>query len=127
MLKIYYRGGCNSSRRAISWIEKYKLNKQKIHINKISRYDLIRLLQYSDKGIQDVVKRPVRSSLKVTKALKNIESLTFNEAVDYILSHPYVLQTPMILQNNNHLIGYNEYEIRKFLPKEYRGNRFHIK
>lgn len=124
MLKIYYRRGCNSSRRALFWIEKYKLDKQKIPVNKLSRNDLIKLLQYSDEGLKDIVKRPARSSVKVTKALEYVESLTFNEAIDYILSHPYIIQTPIILQNKNHLIGYNEYEIRKFIPKHYRKASF---
>ena len=40
-----------------------------------------------------------------------------------VVFHPYVLQTPIIIDGNNYLIGYNEDEIRKFLPKEYRRHR----
>nr|WP_285004996.1 ArsC/Spx/MgsR family protein [Lactococcus garvieae] len=52
-----------------------------------------------------------------------MELLSFNEALDFVLSHPYVLQTPIIIDGKNYLIGYNEDEIRKFLPKEYRRHR----
>ena len=123
MIKIYYRGSCHSSQRAFSWFKKYNLELEKKHINRIDRSDLIKLLHFSDEGLKDIVKRSTKSSLKVSKALKDIESLSFNESIEYIISHPYVLQTPIIIETNNHLIGYHEYEIRKFLPKEYRRCR----
>ncbi len=123
MIKVYYRGSCGSSRRAFSWFEKYNLNVQKQQISKITRNDLVKLLQLSDEGLKDIVKRPGKSSSEVRDALKYMELLSFNEALDFLISHPYVLQTSIIMDKHNHLIGYNEDEIRKFLPKEYRRHR----
>lgn len=123
MIKIYYRGSCHSSQRALAWFEKYHLEILKRQISRISKNDLVKLLQLSDDGLKDIVKHSSRSSSKVRKALNYIEHLSLNEALDYIITHPYVLQTPIILKGNNHLIGYNEDEIRKFLPKEYRRHR----
>ncbi|MDT2620865.1 ArsC/Spx/MgsR family protein [Lactococcus petauri] len=123
MIKIYYRGSCGSSRRAFSWFEKYNIDVQKQQISKMTRDDLFKLLQLSDEGLKDIVKRPGKSSSEVKDALKYMELLSFNEALDFVLSHPCVLQTPIIMDGNNHLIGYNEDEIRKFLPKEYRRHR----
>lgn len=48
MIKVYYRGSCGSSRRAFSWFEKYNLNVQKQQISKMTRNDLVKLLQLSD-------------------------------------------------------------------------------
>lgn len=93
---------------------------QKQLISTIDRNNLLKLLQLSDEGVEDILKRPVKSSVRVNNALKYIESLTFNQAVDYILEHACLLKTPVILEGNNLLVGYNEDEIRKFLPKEYR-------
>ncbi|MDT2528068.1 ArsC/Spx/MgsR family protein [Lactococcus petauri] len=123
MIKVYFRGGCGSSRRAFSWFEKYNINVQKYQISKMTRNNLIKLLQLSDEGLKDIIKRPGKSRSEVRDAITYIELLSFNEALDFILSHPYVFQTPIILEGNNHLIGYNEDEIRKFLPKEYRRHR----
>lgn len=50
--------------------------------------------------------------------------MTLNEALDYLLSNSDLLPTPIIMDGKNFLIGYNENEIRKFLPKELR--RFRI-
>ncbi|MCI3861391.1 ArsC/Spx/MgsR family protein [Lactococcus garvieae] len=123
MIKVYYRGSCGSSRRAFSWFKKYNLGVQKQQICKITRNDLVKLLQLSDEGLKDILKRPGKSSTEVKEALKYMEQLSFNDALNFLLSHPYVLQTPIIMDGQNHLIGYNEDEIRKFLPKEYRRYR----
>ncbi|MFQ6324153.1 ArsC/Spx/MgsR family protein [Lactococcus garvieae] len=124
MIKIYYRGSCGSSRRAISWFEKYNIDVQKQQISKMTRNDLVKLLKHSDEGLIDILKRPGKSSTEVKDALRYMELLSFNEALAFLLSHPYVLQTPIIMDERNHLIGYNVDEIRKFLPKEYRRHNF---
>ncbi|ETD04265.1 hypothetical protein N568_0108755 [Lactococcus garvieae TRF1] len=123
MIKIYFRGGCHSSQRALAWFEKYNLEIQKRQVNRISRDDLLKLLQLSDEGLKDITKRPVKSSAKIKRALDYMETLSFNEALDYILAHPYILQTPIIIKDNNLLIGYSEDEIRRFLPREYRRHQ----
>lgn len=123
MIKVYFRGSCGSSRRAFSWFEKYNINVQKYQISKMTRSDLVKLLQLSDEGLKDIIKRPGKSSSEVRDAITYMELLSFNEALDFVLSHSYVLQTPIIIDGNNYLIGYNEDEIRKFLPKEYRRHR----
>lgn len=124
MIKIYYRGSCGSSRRATSWFEKYNIDVQKQQISKMTRNDLVKLLKHSDEGLIDILKRPGKSSTEVKDALRYMELLSFNEALDFLLSHPYVLQTPIIMNERDHLIGYNVDEIRKFLPKEYRRHNF---
>ncbi|WP_431734211.1 ArsC/Spx/MgsR family protein [Lactococcus garvieae] len=99
------------------------MNVQKNQISKMTRNDLVKLLQLSDKGLKDIIKRPRKSCSEVRDAITYMELLSFNEALDFVLSHPYVLQTPIIIDGKNYLIGYNEDEIRKFLPKEYRRHR----
>ncbi|MFK4881504.1 MULTISPECIES: ArsC/Spx/MgsR family protein [Lactococcus] len=55
-----------------------------------------------------------------------MEYLSFSEALDFLISHPHLFQTPIITNDHTPLIGYNENEIRKFLPKEYRRYRLKI-
>lgn len=123
MIKVYYRGSCDSSRRTFSWFEKYNIDVQKYQISKINRTDLVKLLQLSEEGINDIVKRSGKSSIEVKDALKYMELLSFNYALNFIISHPYILQPPIIMDEHSYLIGYNEDEIRKFLPKEYRRHQ----
>ncbi|MFK4935476.1 ArsC/Spx/MgsR family protein [Lactococcus garvieae] len=120
MIKIYYRPGVTSCQRAISWCEKYGLDVQLERINKITRADLMNLLLNSNEGILDIIKRSGKSSSSVNKAINYMMNLSLAEAIDFILSHTDILQAPIIIENSNHLIGFNEDEIRVFLPKQYR-------
>ena len=120
MIRIYYRASCNSSRRAVAWFEKYGIEVQKYKISELNRKELVKLLSNSDEGILDIVKHSGKISLDVNKAINYMMDMTFNKALDFLLSHTILLQTPIILEENNWLVGYNEDEIRKFLPKEYR-------
>lgn len=124
MIKVYYRGSCGSSKRALAWFDKYNLEVECHQISKMHREDLITLLRFSEEGLKDIVKRPGKSSSEVKKALQYMEHLSFNEALDFLLAHPYLLQTPIIMKEKHHLIGFNEDEIRIFLPKDYRRQHF---
>lgn len=123
MIKIYYRRGCRSSQRVFCWFEKHNIDVQKQQISQITRAELIKLLQHSDDGLKDVVKNPRKANSEVKEALQYMNQLSLNKAIDFILSHSYIMPTPIIIDDNKHFIGYNENEIRIFLPKEYRQNR----
>ena len=124
MIKIYYRMGCGSSRRALAWFQTYGIEVQQQRVDKLTKEDLIKLLSLSDEGTSEVLKCASRSSSNVNKMLNHIMELSFNEALDFILEHPIMLQAPLILDENKHLIGYNDDEIRMFLPKKYRRHNF---
>lgn len=126
MIKLYYRGGCGSSQRALSWFKKYNIDVKQQQINKITADDLLKLLHLSDEGFNEVVKRSGKNGTKIKRALDYIEHLSFNEAVNFLLLHPNILQTPIIINDDNHLIGFNDDEIRKFLPPKYRRHRLQI-
>lgn len=61
------------SRRAFSWFEKYNINVQKYQISKMTRNDLVKLLQLSDEGLKDIIKRPGKSSSEVRDAITYME------------------------------------------------------
>jgi regulatory protein spx len=124
MIKIYYRMGCGSSRRALAWFQTHRIEVRKQRVDKLTKEDLVKLLSLSDEGTSEVLKCASRSSSNVNKMLNHIMELTFNEALDFILEHPIMLQAPLILDEDKHLIGYNEDEIRMFLPKKYRRHNF---
>lgn len=120
MIKIYYRGGCGSSHRALDWFYKYGIEVDKCKLSEITKEDLLKVLSLSDTGMDSIVKRPGKSKTEVQKTLHHISNMTFNDALDFLTVQREVLQTPIILDEKACLVGYNEEEIRKFLPKEYR-------
>ncbi|WP_285013723.1 ArsC/Spx/MgsR family protein [Lactococcus garvieae] len=121
MIKIYYNNSCSSSKSALTWFKNYNIKVQKNKVSTITRDELIKILTLSDNGIEDILKRPKNKNTKTTKAIKLLLDMNFDEAIDFLLANSYVLVTPIILEKGNKvLLGYNEVEIRQFLPKSYR-------
>lgn len=124
MIRIYYKKGCNSTKRALSWFEKYQIKVDMHNINKISKEDIIEILILNDKGIDGIVKNSSRISPKNRIRLNKIRKMNFNECIDYLTMNPKLLQTPIIIGKKKYLIGFDINKIRQFLPKKYRRKEF---
>lgn len=48
------------------------------------------------------------------------EELSTEEFIAYILRHPKILRTPLIFNDKKILVGYNDFEIRQFIPIAHR-------
>lgn len=124
MIFVYYRTNCNSSKRVSSWLEKYNLPVNYLKLTQITKNDLIKLLSLSDTGMKEILRYNTRSNKVIIQKIKTLESLTFNEALDFLLKNKNLLKTPIILDSNKYMVGFQEDNIRQFIPKSYRNNRY---
>jgi|GEM_PF-6214204 ArsC family. len=46
MIKIYYKTNCNSSQKAMSWLDKHELEIEKLSINQLEKKTLKTLKKY---------------------------------------------------------------------------------
>lgn len=120
MIRLYYRERCTSSTKVIQWFKKYRLDFQRKTMGQISREDIITVLASTDKGISDLVKHPSHGSEEDSSKIRLMESMSLNEAIDYLKVNPNLLRSPIIIEKENVLIGYNPEQIRMFLPQAYR-------
>lgn len=120
MICIFYRGSCNSSKKAISWLEQYGVKLEKKRMSQLTPEILIKILSLSDNGFDAVIKRPGRIGHINRKTYALLESMNMGEAIYYLLENLDLLQSPLVLEEDKLMIGFNEDEIRKFLPKRYR-------
>lgn len=89
-------------------------------MGQISREDIITVLASTDKGISDLVKHPSHGSEEDNSKIRLMESMSLNEAIDYLKVNPNLLRSPIIIEKEKVLIGYNPEQIRIFLPQAYR-------
>ena len=120
MIKIYYKTNCNSSQKAMSWLDKHEPEIEKLSINQLEKKDIKEILSLTQEGILSIIKSSTLSSVKIKNTIRHIADMSFNDALNFICHHPYILRTPIIIEKNNLLIGYHEEEIRKFIPRDYR-------
>ena len=77
----------------------------------------MKILSYTENGTEDIIS--TRS--KVFQKLNiDVDDLTIKELIQLISEYPNLLRRPIIMDNKRMQIGFNEDEIRAFLPPDYR-------
>ena len=106
MVEIYTSPSCSSCRKAKKWLDEYgiKYIEKNLFVTKITREDII----------------STRSKAFKENNL-DADEMTINELLDFIVENPSVLRRPIIVDKHRLQVGYNDEEIRCFLPRELRN------
>ena len=81
--------------------------------------ELREFLERSENGTDDIVSR--RSKVFQQSNL-DFDGMSTHELIQFIQKNPAILKRPIIMDENRFLVGYNDDEIRAFIPKEQRTN-----
>lgn len=119
MIQIYTTPSCGSCRKAKKWFKDRNIPyvEKNIFSVKLSKSDIQSILALTENGVSDIIS--TRSKVFMESDL-DIESMTMSELYEFIIENPSVLRRPLILSDENLQIGYNEDDIRVFIPKDLR-------
>jgi len=119
MITIYTTPSCSSCRKAKKWFNDHRIEYREKNIFniKLTRDDIIMMLRNTDNGFDDIIS--TRSKVFQEKNL-DIEDMTMSELTNFIISNPSVLRRPIIIEEKKMQVGYNEDEIRTFIPRRLR-------
>lgn len=119
MIVIYTSPGCASCRKVKSWLKDHKLEyiEKNIFNTLLNEKEIKYLLSRTDNGSDDLISR--RSKI-IRENNIDIESMTLNELVKFIVNNPSVLKRPIIIDDRNMQFGYDDEEIHTFIPQELR-------
>ncbi len=119
MVTIYTTPSCASCRKAKKWFEEYDINYQEINIfnTKLTKADIFRILDKTENGFDDIIS--TRSKIMSENNI-DINSMKMHELLDFIIENPSILRRPIIVDNKRLQVGYNDEEIRTFLPRRIR-------
>ncbi|ETY75116.1 Spx/MgsR family RNA polymerase-binding regulatory protein [Lactiplantibacillus garii] len=118
-VNLYYSTSSKSSRSARAWLvaNNIPFNERDIIANPLDRDELKQILRLTENGFEDIVS--TRS--KAFKALHiDLSDLGFNQLLDLLVEKPQLLKRPIIYDGRRLQIGYNEEDIRAFLPRSVR-------
>ena len=118
-VNLYYSTSSKSSRSARAWLVENNIpfNERDIIANPLDRDELKQILRLTENGFEDIVS--TRS--KAFKALHiDLSDLGFNQLLDLLVEKPQLLKRPIIYDGRRFQIGYNEEDIRAFLPRSVR-------
>lgn len=119
MITLFLSPSCTSCRKARAWLTDHEVEFQEHNIitSPLTPEELRAILSLTENGTEDIIS--TRS--KVFQKLDiDVEELSISELISLIAENPSLLRRPIILDKKRMQIGFNEDEIRAFLPRHYR-------
>ncbi|MGT2846350.1 Spx/MgsR family RNA polymerase-binding regulatory protein [Streptococcus massiliensis] len=119
MITLFLSPSCTSCRKARSWLTDHEVPflEHNIMTSPLSNDELRNILALTENGTDDIIS--VRSKI-FQKLNVDVEDLSVSELLKLIEENPSLLRRPIILDDRRMQIGFNEDEIRAFLPRDYR-------
>ncbi|MBV7504928.1 transcriptional regulator SpxA [Bacillus sp. sid0103] len=119
MVTLYTTPSCGSCRKAKAWLEEYQIDYMERNIlsNPLTVDEIKSILRLTEEGTSEIISTNSKSFKELNI---NIESLPLNELYKLIMEHPKMVRRPIILDEKRLQVGYNEDEIRSFLPRRIR-------
>ncbi|WP_077617315.1 transcriptional regulator SpxA [Bacillus sinesaloumensis] len=119
MVTLYTSPSCTSCRKAKSWLEENQIPYQERNIisDTLSLEEIKEILRMTEDGTDEIIS--TRS--KVFQKLNvNLETMPLQDLYKLIQENPGLLRRPIIIDEKRLQVGYNEDEIRRFLPRKVR-------
>ena len=119
MITLFLSPSCTSCRKARAWLLNHEVPfvVHNIMTSPLSAQELQHILSLTENGTDDIIS--TRSKI-FQKLDLDVESLSISELIKLIEENPSLLRRPIILDAKRMQIGFNEDEIRAFLPRSYR-------
>lgn len=119
MVTLYTSPSCTSCRKAKIWLEEHEIpyRERNITSEPLSIEEIKEILRMTEDGTDEIIS--TRSKI-FQKLNINVESLPLQELYSIIQENPGLLRRPIIIDEKRLQVGYNEDEIRRFLPRRVR-------
>jgi len=119
MVILYTTASCSSCRKAKAWLEEHQIDytEKNIVSNSLTVDELKSILRLTEDGATEIISTRSKTFQELNI---NIEALSLNEFYKLIIEYPQMLRRPIMLDEKRLQVGFNEEEIRKFLPRSVR-------
>jgi regulatory protein spx len=119
MVTLYVSPSCTSCRRAKAWFEENQIpyKERNILSEKLSVDEIKDILRFTEDGTDEIISTKSKTFLMLNV---NIDTMTLRELYILIKENPGLLRKPLILDEKRLQVGFNEEEIRSFLPRKMR-------
>lgn len=119
MIRVYTAPGSRSGRMVVQWLKENNLSfiEKNIFSSDLRINEIRELLERCENGTDDIISK----NNKIIKALKiDLNNMKMEDLINFIKNNPSILKRPIIMDEHHFLVGYNEEEIRIFIPRSQR-------
>ncbi|WP_367297547.1 Spx/MgsR family RNA polymerase-binding regulatory protein [Loigolactobacillus coryniformis] len=119
MIKLFTQTSCNSSRKARQWLRDHDVEFEEQNVGKKAptTAELKHILSLTENGLDDIISTRSRAYPEVAAQLPD---MSFNETLKLLCERTQLLRKPIMVTENKVQIGFNDDEIRKFIPRHIR-------
>jgi len=119
MVTLYTAPSCTSCRKAKAWLEKHEIpyKERNIFSEPLTMEEIKEIFRMTEDGTDEIISTRSKTFQNLNV---NLESLPLQELFKLIQENPGLLRRPIILDEKRLQVGYNDDEIRRFLPRKVR-------
>ncbi len=117
---IYTQSSCSSSRKAIKWLKENNINftEKRITSQPLTLAEFKNILRMTEDGTDEII---ATNSNDFKNLNVDIDQLSIQDLYNLIQQHPRMLRSPILLDEKRIQVGYNEMDIRRFIPRKVRA------
>lgn len=119
MITLYSSASCTSCRKARSWLEEHDIpfTEKNVFTEKITDQELKSILQLTENGTIELISQRSQAFKELNI---DIDDMPLGKVLNLIQQHPGIMRRPILVDDKRLLVGYNEEDIRCFLPRDIR-------
>ena len=119
MVTLYTSPSCTSCRKARSWLKEHDFvfKERNIFSEPLSLNEIKNILRMTEDGTEDIISKRSKAYQKLSVDLND---LSMKDLFKLISKNPGLLRRPIVIDDKRLQVGYNEDEIRRFLPRKVR-------
>ncbi|HGV8421506.1 transcriptional regulator SpxA [Enterococcus faecium] len=119
MLTLYTSPSCTSCRKARAWLQEHQIPfvERNIFSEPLNSSELKAILQMTEDGTEEIIS--TRSKV-FQKLNMDLDDLPLQELFELVQNNPGLLRRPIMIDDKRLQVGFNEDEIRRFLPRDVR-------
>ncbi|GEA97930.1 regulatory protein Spx [Levilactobacillus brevis] len=117
---LYTSPSCTSCRKVRLWFEEHGIayREQNIFSEPLTVNDIKSILRLTEDGTEEIVSKRSRAYQELTV---DLDDLPLRDLYALIQEHPGILRRPIMVDEKRLQVGFNEEEIRRFLPRKVRA------
>ncbi|GEL77154.1 regulatory protein Spx [Tenuibacillus multivorans] len=120
LVTLFTSPSCTSCRKARAWLEDQSIpfKERNIFSDSLTEDEVKEILRMTEDGTDEIIstRSKVFQSLDVS-----LDQMPLKDLISLIQKNPGLLRRPIILDDKRLQVGYNEDEIRRFLPRKVRS------
>lgn len=119
MINLYVSSSCTSCRKARAWLNKHDIpfKERNIFSEPLTKEEIVNILRLTENGTEEIISTRSRVFQELHV---NLDDLSIDQLLDLVEKNPSLLRRPIIMDDRRLQVGYNDDEIRRFLPRKVR-------